>query len=314
MDLMHGYRAAALLAMKAEQQAFDQNIVAPVLRDPAAYGLMQDRSALATSIDDLPARAREAWAGRLQSPSQLAAALRVVEWLRSENPPTIEAMVRLVERASFDNDPSLDQRMRREADTLARSLYAASAAPSSSGADPEGEFVRLAMGCNDVEWPRSVADIRESLRRYAARHFNFKGTQILEELICTFWGGPSVRRPDLTVLGRAQPFLLIQSEKDTSTPLAGASHILDAFANARMLLVRNSTVHGVFNFTTSACIERTAARYLLTGRLPTTPSRAFSCNDGFGSPVDGLPGSFPAPAEEPVAIDSPTIPAGHDEF
>jgi len=314
MDLMHGYRAAALLAVKAEQQAFDENVVAPVLRDPGAYGLRQDRAGITTAIDDFPPRAREAWAGQLHSPSQLAAALRVVEWLRSDNPPTIEAMARLVDRASFSNDPLLNLRIRREADTLARSLYAASGTSSAPGEDPEGDFVRLAMGCNDVEWPRRLADIRESLRRYAARYFNFKGHQIMEELTCTFWGGPSVRRPDLTVLGRATPFLLIQSEKDASTPLAGASHILDAFANARMLLVRNSTVHGVFNFTTSACVERTAARYLLTGALPVTSSRAFSCNDGFSNPVDGLPGSFPAPAEEPVAINNPAVAAGHDEF
>lgn len=312
MDLMHGYRAAALLTMKAQQQAFDENIVAPLLRNPATFGLGRSRDSVALAIDALPARAREAWAGQLHSPAQLAAALRLVEWLGTSNPLTIDAMKRLVDRARFSEDQALDLRIRREADLLARSLYAG--AQPTAGPDPQGDFVRLAMGCNDVEWPRGEAEIRESMRRYAGRFFNFTGDETMEELSCSFWGGPSARRPDLTVLGRAAPFLLIQSEKDVSTPLVGASHILDAFANARMLLVRNSTMHGVFNFTTSACIERTAAHYLSTGELPVLSSRAFACLEPFTNPVDALPGSNPTPVEEPAPFEGPPVPADHDEF
>jgi hypothetical protein len=145
-------------------------------------------------------------------------------------------------------------------------------------------------------------------------YFDFNGDETLEELTCSSWGGPSARRPSLAGLGQVEPFLLIQAEKDTSTPLAGASHILDAFDNARMLLVRDSSVHGLFNFTTSSCIERTAARYLLTGTLPGLASRAFSCDDAFINPVNALPGGLPSPTVEPTPIDRPSVPAGHDEF
>lgn len=312
MDIMHGYRAAALLAMKGQQRAFLDNVVAPVLRDPAAYGLRQNADTLATAIDDLPARAREAWTGKLGTPMRLAAALRLVEWLGSDNPPTVEAMARLVDRAQFSNDPGMDRRIRREAGWLARWLYTSNAPLPEE--DPESDFVRLAMGCNDVTWPRSESEIRESSRRYAGQYFNFSGDETLEELACSYWGGPSARRPDLTVLGQAAPFLLIQSEKDASTPMAGASHILDAFPNARMLLLRNADLHGAFNFTTSACVERTAARYLLTGALPALPSRAFACTDTFANPVDALPGGPPAVAVEPTSIEQPSGPTDHDEF
>jgi hypothetical protein len=170
------------------------------------------------------------------------------------------------------------------------------------------------MGCNDVPWPRSEADIRLSSLRYAVRFVHYRGDETLEELTCSRWGGPQARRPDLNRLGLAPPFLLIQSDKDTSTPLTGASHVLAAFGNAHMLMVRNSTLHGVFNFTTSPCIERTAARYLLTGALPITPSRAFACDDILANPVDALPGSSSTPTADPTPIDAPVVPSHHDEF
>lgn len=314
MDIMHGYRAAGVLALKARQRVFNADVVAPLLRDPASYGLGQSRNAIATAIDSFPAPAREAWSKQLNSPERLAAALRLVEWLGSERPPSVEAMRRLVERTRFSSDHGLDRRIRREADFLAPSLYAVSATPATTELDAEGDFTRVATGCSDFEWPRSEAEIRESSRRYTALYFDFNGDETLEELTCSSWGGPSARRPSLAGLGQVEPFLLIQAEKDTSTPLAGASHVLDAFDNARMLLVRGSSVHGLFNFTTSSCIERTAARYLLTGTLPGLASRAFSCDDAFINPVNALPGGLPSPTVEPTPIDRPSVPAGHDEF
>lgn len=314
MDFIHGYHAAALLSMAAIQQTFNDDVVAPLLRNPSRFGLGDSRDTVASAIDDFPARAREAWVGQLDTPARLAAALRLVGWLGSDNPPTLETMKRHVNRAIFSTDPGLDRRLRWEADQLARHLYAAAGTVSATELTPEADFVRVATGCNDVPWPRSEDDIRASSLRYAGRYFNFTGDETMEELTCSRWGGPRARRPDLTPLGRASPFLLVQSEKDSSTPLAGASRILDAYANARMLLVRGSNVHGVFNFTTSPCIERTVARYLLTGDLPVTPSRVFACNDAFDNPVDALPGSPVTPSSEPVATEAPPVSTNRQEL
>ena len=317
MDLMHGYRSAAYLSMVAQQRSFDENVVAPLLRHPARYGLGNSSDAVASEIDDLPPRAREAWTGRVDSPVSLAAALRLSEWLIEDSLLAKEAMMRRIDSTVFSHDVALDRRIRLKASQLAPLLYLQAAtetgAEASHVTEGEGDFVRVAMGCNDFPWSRGEADIRESARRYAARYFNFNGDQTLEELACTRWGGPRARRPDLSRLGLAAPFLLIQSEKDTSTPLVGAQHILREFANARMLLVRGSDLHGVFNFTNSSCIERTAAHYLLTGDLPAPASRAFSCDDIFDRPVDALPGSHSSNAE-PTAIDEPSDSTGHGEL
>lgn len=313
MDLMHGYRSAAYLSMVAQQRSFDDDVVAPLLRQPARYGLGHSSDTVANEIDNLPPRAREAWAGRLDSPIRLAAALRLAEWLIEDSFLTKEAMMRRIDRTAFSHDIALDRRIRMEANQLAPSLFPRAEAAAPYVAEGVGDFVRVAMGCNDFPWTRSEAAIRESARRYAGRYFNFNGDQTLEELACTRWGGPRARRPDLSNLGLAVPFLLIQSEKDTSTPLAGAQHVLHAFANARMLLVRGSDLHGVFNFTNSSCIERTAAHYLLTGDVPALASRAFSCDDIFDHPVDALPGSRSSQAE-PTAIAEPSEPTGHVEL
>lgn len=313
MDLMHGYRSAAYLSMVAQQRSFDDDVVAPLLRRPARYGLGHSSDAVANEIDDLPPRAREAWAGRLDSPVRLAAALRLAEWLNEDSSLTKEAMMRRIDRTAFSHDIALGRRIRMEASQLAPSLYPQAEATAPYVAEGIGDFVRMAMGCNDFQWIRSEAAIRESARRYAGRYFNFNGDQTLEELACTRWGGPRARRPDLSRLGLAAPFLLIQSEKDTSTPLVGAQHVLHAFPNARMLLVRGSDLHGVFNFTTSSCIERTAAHYLLTGDVPALASRAFSCDDIFDRPVDALPGSRSSHAE-PTPIAEPVESAGHVEL
>jgi pimeloyl-ACP methyl ester carboxylesterase len=313
MDLMHGYRSAAYLSMVAQQHHFDEDIVAPVLRHPARYGLGESSGAVASEIDDLPPRAREAWAGRLDSSAHLAAALHLAEWLNADSLLTKEAMMRRIDHTVFSQDMALGRRMRLEASQLAPLLYPQVDAAAPYVSESEGEFVRVAVGCNDFAWTRSEAEIRESARRYAGRYFNFNGDQTLEELACTRWGGPRARRPDLSRLSLAEPFLLIQSEKDTSTPLVGAQHILHAFSNARMLLVRRADLHGVFNYTNSSCIERTAAHYLLTGELPALASRAFSCDDIFDHPVDALPGS-PSSNAEPTAIDEPTETSDHVEL
>lgn len=315
IDLMHGYRAAGHLALDARHRAFNDDVLAPLLRDPARYGLGESADSVTSALDDFPSKAREAWSRRLDTPLRLAAALHIGAWVDAEPDLALESMTRRIEHADFSSDRALNRRIRLEALQLAPALYHSPISNEISIAgDAEGDFVRVAMGCNDIPWLRSDTEIRESARRYAARYFDFNGDETMEEVTCSRWGGPVARRPNLEVLGRAPPFLLIQSEKDTVTPLAGANHILESFTNAHMLVVRRSRLHGVFNFTTSACIERTAARYLLSGAVPAAASRAFTCDEIFHNPVDSMPGQPPSPMVEPTPIDVPVNPTNHQEL
>lgn len=304
MDFTHDYRTALRLALTERQREFTRDVAAPLLADPVRFGLGNSADEVTFAIESLPGRARAAWAGLLDASPRLAAALRIAEWLDTGTPADLTAMTRRIRGAQFSPDAALDRRIRWDATQLAGVLYAPRSSTPEFGLGAEGDSVRTITACNDEPWLRDVSAMRESLRDYATRYMHFNGGEILEEMTCSLWGGHSARVPDLSPLGRASPFLLIQSERDTATPLDGGSFIVDRFANARMLLVRDAKLHGVFNFTASGCIEQTAAHYLLTGELPESGSRVFACADGVDSPLDLPPGTR-RPFHKPVPVDLP---------
>jgi pimeloyl-ACP methyl ester carboxylesterase len=311
-DFTHDYRAAVRLSMNAEHQAFVEDIVTPLLSATPRYGLGSDTNAVRRAIDGLPPLLREVGTTWITSTARLAAALHVANWLRPGLPPTYNAMSRRIQHATLDVEPWMDRRIRWDAHVLAAKLYIAPRMEPFFSIGPEGDAVNLVMACNDWPWTRGDRAIRASARQDAARYTSYAGAETLEELICSRWGASRSRAPSLAPLETAPPFLLVQSEKDTSTPSGGAAHIVARFANAHMLLVRRSNQHGIFNFTMSACIEATAARYLLTGALPTA-ARVVACDGTGGNPLDAIPGAPLPPASEPVAADPPA-PASHDEL
>ncbi|HEY4292604.1 alpha/beta fold hydrolase [Luteibacter sp.] len=311
LDFTGDYRTAIRAAMDARHREFFDKAVTPLLRETARYGLGTDKEAVVTAIDALPARIRKVRA-RIQSPLELAAALHVGALLRTDDPSTLEAMTRLLQRPLTGNDALLDGRIRRSALWFASAIYASPQVPEFSSTH-QGDSVRAVVPCNDMQWTRSEQAIRRTAVQDAARYYSATGGETFEELVCTRWGGRSARAPVLSTMGRVPPFLLVQSDQDTSTPLAGAARILDRFANGRLLLVRQSSLHGVFNFNTSSCIETTASHYLLTGVFPDSPSRVLACDGAFDNPVDALPGSPAPPASEPAPVAAP-VPPRHDEF
>jgi pimeloyl-ACP methyl ester carboxylesterase len=312
MAFTHDYRTALQMVLEARQAHFQRTVIAPVIATPALYGLPGDADSVALALEDFPGRAREAWAPRLTAPTHLAAALWLVDWLQASPHATLRTIRQRIRATRFSRDSALDAQIGWAANQLADIYFAPPGNDPRFTIGAEGDSVRMLMSCNDSAWLRTEAEIRESLARNSARIFQYDGEDVLEELTCTRWGGQSAREPDLTPLGRAAPFLLIQSENDMATPLRGGSFIVDRFANARMLLVRNSDLHGVFNFTATGCIERTAAHYLLTGSLPESRSRVFSCDVQAGAPIDALLGTPKPPAADPVPVEQPGAP-GHDE-
>lgn len=313
MDFMRDVRGALQLTLQARQAAFATDVVAVLAADPATYGLPGDADDVATAIENLHPDVRAVVALHLDSPLRTAAALRIGAWFDVDRPADLRAMTQRIARTRFSPDPGLDGRIRWEATQMARAILAPPRTQPVFDQRAEGDAVRIVVSCNDARWDRDEAAMRRSLAQDALRYMRYSGDEVFEELICSRWGGASAREPVMAPLERAAPFLFIQSEKDTSTPLAGAHAMLGHFPNARMLLVKGSDLHGVFNFTTSGCIERTAARYLLTGELPESPSRAFACTGIFDNPADVLPGSPRPPSEPPVPVAVPGIPVPHDE-
>ncbi len=306
MLFTHDFRAAMEMTQTARRKQF-QRALAPIVADPVLYGLPDDPSAITSSFDDLPGRTREMWYPVLDSTPRLAAALWIAGWIREAEPESQSKLEGRIRRQTFSADASLDRGIRWAAMQLAAHYFAPAPTVPRFDAGQDGDSVRLAVGCNDSRWAFSDDQIRARAVNGAARYLHSNGDDILEELVCSRWPHATARLPDLTRVEQAPPFLLLQSEHDVATPAEGSRNLLDRYPNARLLMARGSSVHGVFNFTTSQCIERTVARYLLDGSLPDSESRESYCEGTNENPLSALP-------HTPVPASTPATPATHDEF
>jgi len=311
LDFTHDYVTAVRLTLRARHDTIQREVVQPVLDNPARFGLGTDPQAVARAIADLPSRIKEVWFAGMDSPVELAAALLVAPWWRDARPSSYDAMATLIEHAPVAPDGGIANRIRLAANSLALRLYAPPRRTPLFADSPEGDSVRSVVICNDIPWVRSEQQIRAHAQADAARYWSYTGDTTMQDLMCLQWGGSTARQPDLATLEQAPPFLLLQSDNDDITPQSGAAHILERFPNARLLLVRNSDVHGLFNFTLSPCIEGTAANYLLTGALPDTPTRVAMCNGAQGNAVDVIPGAPLGPVATPVPSPAPAV---HEEL
>ncbi|NID16459.1 alpha/beta fold hydrolase [Luteibacter yeojuensis] len=311
IDFTHDYRTAIRLSMIARNDAFVCGVLNPLIAHASRYGLDPDPDVIKAALASLPSRIREIWRWD-DSELQLAVALHVGALWHNARPTTYAAMAALIQRTAMTQDAALAGRMRREALQLATALYAPSPSLPLDDMDAEEESVRLIVVCNDIPQTRSDAEIRATARSHASRYWTYSGSETVEELICSRWSGGGARQPVLATMAQAAPFLLLQSADDVVTPPGGAAHILEDFTNAHLLLVRHSSTHGLFNFTLSPCIEKTAADYLLTGTIPASGARSLACIGTHGSALYAIPGDPSLSTEAPVPIGRPA--RHHDEL
>ena len=310
-DVTRDYSAAIRSSITAQHDAIARKALAPVLRNPVRYGLGSDPDLVAEAVNNLPSRVREIRPGSIASPEELAATLHVALLWTLHQPATLDVMSRLLQEP-LSPEAGLDARIRHLANQLAGLMYAPRRTTPLFQMGGDGDSVRVVVPCNDMPWTRTEQVVRQAAREDARRYLSMTGHEVFDEIVCLRWGPPTARPLVHANIDRAAPFLLLQSEHDTATPLAGGTRILDRFANARMLLVRGSAEHGLFNFTRSPCIENTAARYLATGQLPETGSRVFACDGTYGNPLEGIPGEPSPPVVEPVAVPVPGSPGRHE--
>jgi pimeloyl-ACP methyl ester carboxylesterase len=154
---------------------------------------------------------------------------------------------------------------------------------------PFSESVYHATLCNDDYWEKRETHIRARNERDAYQYPGTGGVLAILQLVCAAWPHPTAPQPNMDPLV-AKPFLLLQSERELVTPLAGARAMASHFPNARLVVVRGSTIHGLLGDTASPCVERDAIRYLVDGRLPYETPGEYSCefvplpNDGDDHP------------------------------
>lgn len=313
MVFTHDFRTALEASLNARRTFFLEDVLGPLLKAPAHYGLA-DALSVTEAVDTLPARARAAWFHVFDHPDRLAAALHLAGWIEQEGISAMREFDARIRQTTFSPDPDTHRAIRWAARNLANLYLRPRPTTPQFTMGQDGDSVRQAVACNDSTWYLSDAQIRAMADRNAAAYLFNDGEEILEQLVCRRWGAPGARQPDLAPLAGVPPFLLLQAEKDTATPLPGAQAILARFGNARLLVAKGSAVHGLFNFTASACIERAAARYLLDGTVTMDTSRTRECDTTAAHPQDDLPAP-PANATGPAPTPAPTPATGpvHDE-
>lgn len=140
--------------------------------------------------------------------------------------------------------------------------------PQPVGADDSGS-TNMAVKCNDTTSPTDFdfwANISDKLSAVAQV---FGGDAISSNCTST-WGGPTVSRPSIDNIRQASPILMVQTQYDGATPLAGATATYNAIGTASMVYVTNSYNHGVFSTINNGCVDNASADYLLTGQLPSS--------------------------------------------
>ncbi|MDI3406509.1 alpha/beta hydrolase [Streptomyces cavernicola] len=89
----------------------------------------------------------------------------------------------------------------------------------------------------------------------------------MEASTCAYWHHRPTRH---TPLGSpdAPPVLLVASEHDPVTPVEGAHRLAERLPGSRLVTLHDDYSHGVFASRGNACVDGTAAAYLVDGTLP----------------------------------------------
>jgi pimeloyl-ACP methyl ester carboxylesterase len=165
--------------------------------------------------------------------------------------------------------PIINQHISAKMDVLEtrlRSLYETGTIDSEFNMTHEEEMTHLAVKCNDL---RSESDVRRVFDRIQRRWGGQPVTGVDQTAsYCAKWPfKPAYQKPGFGEIRKAGPMLLVQSEFDTVTPLAGVEATLRALPESRLITVKEHAKHGVFP-SSSSCVNRPVVDFLVEGRLP----------------------------------------------
>ncbi|MET7857876.1 alpha/beta hydrolase [Streptomyces sp. NPDC005318] len=127
--------------------------------------------------------------------------------------------------------------------------------------------VMVAVICNDVRWPASVASYRRAVAADRADHPLTAGMPA-NITPCAFWkNGPTEKPTRITAEGPSD-ILMIQNLRDPATPYFGALRMREALAGRARLVTVDHGGHGVYLGNGNACGTGKVTTFLTTGVRP----------------------------------------------
>ncbi|QWT19422.1 alpha/beta hydrolase [Bacillus sp. NP157] len=281
------YRNGMYLTSDAERAVFERDVLGPVQHEARRFGQPEGDGALAWAVRNLSDVVRPAWHDAMLDPVYLAAVLTMDRWVKTGGWHGWDALARKVSTQRFSPDPDGDVAIRAVAEELVEHGQRVTTEAGwrtrrgmrtqESLIDQHGEWLNLAVMCNDETWEPIEQKIRARADRDAFDYPLLDGTQIVDQLTCSAWPRRVARSPDFDLLTTRAPFLLLQSEDDVATPLAGARTVLKRFPTSRLIVARGVGRHGLLGRSSTPCIEQGAIAYLLRGELPAGTQRESSC-------------------------------------
>ncbi|GGK22710.1 hypothetical protein GCM10011583_63320 [Streptomyces camponoticapitis] len=131
----------------------------------------------------------------------------------------------------------------------------------------EDAAVTMAVVCNDVRWPSSVAGYARAMKDDRARYPLTAGMP-RNVLPCAFWKtGPAEKPTRITDRGPSN-ILMIQSLRDPSTPYFGALKMREALGDRARLVTVDQGGHGMYLANGNACGDSKVTTFLKTGERP----------------------------------------------
>jgi pimeloyl-ACP methyl ester carboxylesterase len=127
----------------------------------------------------------------------------------------------------------------------------------------------FATRCADGGYPTVPGDYWRQIQRHRQAQPIF-GPLVHNVSPCAFWEATAQELP--RVVGNDVPALIVQAERDTVTPLAGARELHRKLTASR-LVTADVRAHGVYirgvdGHGSIPCVEQAVDRYLLDGTLP----------------------------------------------
>ncbi|CAH2897389.1 MAG: secreted peptidase [uncultured Paraburkholderia sp.] len=259
----------------AQQTLYDDTISLYALTKVSQVALPNTLAGIRTLFTDAPDWSRDYLAARLYSVMPyhdaiddtiivMAAAYAITQ--ASALHPTPEAYATaLSSHIYFPNDPESNEEAQQVAlgsitdySEAVTGVYAPPQAPT--------DWVNPTVRCSDAPVSSNPA-YWVSRASVIAREAPIAHSSDIDNP-CIYWGPVTVTRPALSVAAKsAPPVLMLQSENDMLTPLAGAQTTLSALPSASMILVNGEYSHGLFPYGT-ACVDSNVAHYFLTGAMP----------------------------------------------
>ncbi|MFI7019893.1 alpha/beta hydrolase [Streptomyces sp. NPDC050164] len=127
--------------------------------------------------------------------------------------------------------------------------------------------VAVGTNCNDVDWPESAAEYQKGVDESRATYPLTAGMP-RGPMVCAAWPFEP-KEPAVRVTDRGPSnVLLVQNERDVSTPLSGALKLRRALGDRAVMVTVDSTGHAAYLANGNACGDRTVSRFLATGKRP----------------------------------------------